>query len=263
MGTADLKDAFYHLSLPLPLRDYFCLGPVRAECVGVSEVNGAAVSKKRLLTPRVAVVPMGWSWALFLCQKIHESLADGAGLDNNSRVRDKHPPPPTGCCHTQYVDNMIVLGTDHEKVRALHTKATNALKGSGLQVHEEEVTFGAKILGWEITADGIFRPSRQRAWKVRMALRGLLRRGRCSAHLLKKVIGHCSFLCLGCRECFSILGEVYTFIRRHYKHSLEVPIPKSVRRELVNFDGVIPLIRGSVVNNSTCSRCVGMGVGGN
>jgi hypothetical protein len=143
---------------------------------------------------------------------------------------------------------MIVLGTDHEKVRALYTKATNALKGSGLQVHEEEVTFGAKILGWEITADDIFRPSRQRAWKVRMALRGLLRRGRCSAHLLKKVIGHCSFLCLGCRECFSIFGEVYTFIRRHYKHSLEVPIPKSVRRELVNFDGVIPLIRGSVVN---------------
>lgn len=78
MGTADLKDAFYHLSLPLPLRDYFCLGPVRAECVGVSEVNGAAVSKKRFLTPRLAVVPMGWSWALFLCQKIHESLADGA-----------------------------------------------------------------------------------------------------------------------------------------------------------------------------------------
>lgn len=55
VGTADLKDAFYHLSLPLPLRDYFCLGPVRAECVGVSEVNGAAVSANGLV---VGAVPL-------------------------------------------------------------------------------------------------------------------------------------------------------------------------------------------------------------
>ena len=36
IAMADLKDAFYHLSLPQCLRDYFCLPSIRAKDVGIS-----------------------------------------------------------------------------------------------------------------------------------------------------------------------------------------------------------------------------------
>ena len=111
------------------------------------------------------------------------------------------------------------------------------------QVHEEEVDFGATLLGWEITKGGLFRPARRRAWKVRFAVREMLSRGRSSSHQLEKLIGHCSFLCLGRRECFSVFGAVYKFIRHHYNQSKEFPLWREVREELMIFDGLIPLIQ--------------------
>lgn len=243
IGMADLKDAFYHLSLPEQLRPYFSLPRVRASSVGVDNIAGVDVSPGTWLTPRLAVVPMGWSWALYLCQSVHESLAEKAGLGEANRIRDRKAPPSSDCCHTQYVDNMIVIGTNSELVTSAYETAVNCLKNAGLQVHEEELGNGGQLLGWEITDHGIFRPTRHRAWKVRLAIRGLLKRGRCSAHLLEKLIGHCSFLSLGRRECFSIFGDVYSFIQTYQRSCHEVPLWKGVRRELMTFDGAIPLIQ--------------------
>ncbi len=186
---------------------------------------------------------MGWSWALYLCQSIHESLAEQSGLMEKDRLRDRRPPPSTEMAHTQYVDNMIVLGTSEAKVRQAYHLATKKLKSSGLQVHEEEYNQeGAKILGWEFTSDGGFKPSHHRAWKVRMAIRGLLQRGRSSANQMEKIVGHCAFVCLGRREAFSVFGDVYKFIQCYKHSSREVPLWKSVRKELQTFDGIIPLI---------------------
>lgn len=64
IATADLKDAFYHLSLPEAIRDYFTLNRVKASDVGVTHVQGRRVPPTPRITPRLAVVPMGWSWAL-------------------------------------------------------------------------------------------------------------------------------------------------------------------------------------------------------
>ena len=238
-----MKDAFYHLSLPQCLRDYFCLPSIRAKDVGISSLDGRRLKGDERLTPRLAVVPMGWSWALYMCQTIHESLALESGLTEEFRIRDRKPPPDSTCCHTQYVDNMIVMGTNDKAVRDAYCRAVTTLKEAGLQVHEEEVDFGATLLGWEITNGGLFRPARRRAWKVRFAVREMLSRGRSSSHQLEKLIGHCSFLCLGRRECFSVFGAVYKFIRHHYNQSKEFPLWREVREELMIFDGLIPLIQ--------------------
>lgn len=163
IAMADLKDAFYHLSLPQCLRDYFCLPSIRAKDVGISSLDGRRLKGDERLTPRLAVVPMGWSWALYMCQSIHESLALESGLTEEFRIRDRKPPPDSTCCHTQYVDNMIVMGTNDKAVRDAYCRAVTTLKEAGLQVHEEEVDFGATLLGWEITKGGLFRPARRRA----------------------------------------------------------------------------------------------------
>ena len=243
VAAADLKDAFYHLSLPEEIRPYFSLPRVRARDVGVFEISGRSVKSDTFITPRVAVVPMGWSWALYLCQSVHEALAGESGLHEQDRLRDKKPAPNTQCCHLQYVDNMIVLGSDSCQVKECYDRAVKCLKDAGLQVHEEEFGEGGAVLGWEITRDGIFRPTHKRAWRVRLAIRGLLRRGRSTSKLLEKLVGHCSFLCLGRRECFSVFGEVYRFIQQHRSHNREISLWKGVQRELMQFDGIIPLIQ--------------------
>lgn len=197
IATADLKDAFYHLSLPAEIRDFFTLTAVRASDVGITSLGGRKLSKFARITPRLAVVPMGWSWALFLCQSVHEALALKAGLREENRLRDRQPAPRPDVFHTQYVDNMIVMGTDEKKVESSFKSATKVLRDSGLQVHEEEFsTDGAKILGWEFTKDGGFKPGHHRVWKLRLAIRALLDHGPCSAHLMEKLVGHCCFVAL-------------------------------------------------------------------
>ncbi|CAK9013053.1 Reverse transcriptase domain-containing protein, partial [Durusdinium trenchii] len=196
IAQADLKDAFYHLAMPERLRDYFTLTPVKAGDMGIKTLHGQTLQQNQRITPRLAVVAMGWTWALHLCQSIHESLAESAGLAEEARIRDRQPPPHTACCHTQYVDNLIVIGSQSQAVLEAYHKATEKLKAAGLQVHEEECEKGGKVLGWEITSDALFQPSRSRAWKVRLAVRQLLARGRCTGSLMEKLVASVSKQCL-------------------------------------------------------------------
>ena len=239
--SADLQNAFYTMSMPVPLRRYFCLRPVRAGQLGVSEVNGVKLSKDALVTPRMAVLPMGWAWALWWCQRLHERIAERSGLSREERLQDFTPPPKGKFWHVQYVDNLHVMGTDPVEVQSRFRGAVAELKKAGLTVHEEEeFEEETKILGWEYDKAGVFRPTRTRIWRVRKALRYLVGVGRATGQQLERLLGRMTFIALGRRETLSIFGEVYTFIRRHYKQ--ETPLWKSVRRELVVWDGLAPLI---------------------
>ena len=62
IGHADLQNAFYHLQLPEPLRRFFGLREVRASRVpsDLRHLLGGLVSPR--VRPRLAVVPMGFSW---------------------------------------------------------------------------------------------------------------------------------------------------------------------------------------------------------
>ncbi|CAJ1409470.1 unnamed protein product [Effrenium voratum] len=107
--------------------------------LGLLEVNGRPVRPGTLLTPR---------------------------------LRDRHPVSSTSCCHLQYVDNLVVLGTDREMVKGAFERAVKELTRAGLQVHEvESSSDGAQVLGWHFTANGEFRPTRRdlkAAWSTKL-----------------------------------------------------------------------------------------------
>ena len=242
--TADLKDAFYHLALPEELRTYFTLAPIDGKFLSVKEVGGQRVKPGVMYYPRLAVVPMGWSWALYICQTLHENLVAQAGLGDDTRLRDKRPCPTSGYVHTEYVDNLMLIGTCREQVVSAFQHAVNALKDAGLQVHEDEVCEGDTcVLGWQFTRDGKFGPSSRRVWKVRFAIKGVIARRRATGREIERIVGHASFICLARRESLSIFGEVYRFIQRHRNHSGEVRLPRLVRHELELWSAVSPLIR--------------------
>lgn len=244
MASADLQNAFYTLEMPEELRRFFGLRPVRAGKLGLEQLGGEALGPEEWLHPVVKVVPMGWSWALWWCQSVHEKIAERGGLEESERLRDRHPVTSNSFWHIQYVDNLHVLGTDEEEVKARFWKAVQALREAGLTVHEIEEgqteDSSVKMLGWEIHGNGRVTPSHERLWRVRLAIRELLRRGKSSGQQLERLVGHMTFISLCRREALSVLGESYTFIRRHYQQI--VPLWKSVRNELEKWDGIAPLI---------------------
>ena len=110
MTSADLQNAFYTLEMPEELRKYFGLKPVRAGSLGLEEIGGRALHPDEWVYPVVKVVPMGWSWALWWCQSVHEKIAERAGLTEAERLRDRHPVTSDHFWRIQYVDNLHVLG---------------------------------------------------------------------------------------------------------------------------------------------------------
>eukprot|EP00959_Pyramimonas_sp_CCMP1952_P093138 1949551-Pyramimonas_sp.AAC.1 len=76
--VGDVQNAFYAISVPPELGSCFRLPPVQAGQVGRPLVGGVRPSAAASLTPILTVLPMGWSWALHLCQLVtEEGLARG------------------------------------------------------------------------------------------------------------------------------------------------------------------------------------------
>ncbi|CAK0795370.1 unnamed protein product, partial [Prorocentrum cordatum] len=121
VGHVDIKDAFYHFELPERVRNLFALPAVPAWVAGLAEVGGVRVSPGTSVYPRLRVLPMGWSHALWVCQTLHRRIIqDIPGLEPTSFLHDRGPAPATTpACHTVYVDNFLALGTCRSTVERL------------------------------------------------------------------------------------------------------------------------------------------------
>eukprot|EP00438_Fugacium_kawagutii_P021515 Skav212741 [mRNA] locus=scaffold1199:108583:113900:+ [translate_table: standard] len=240
-ASADLQNAFYTMAMPEPLRKYFGLKRITAGTLGLQQLNGVTLGSGQWVYPRVTVVPMGWSWAMWWCQTISERICERSGLGEHERLRDSQAAPNSKFWHIQYVDNLHVFGTCQKEVEQRFWRAVEELRSAGLTVHEIEMgDHSNKVLGWQIDDSGVLRPGRERLWRIRLAIREILKRNRCSGQQLERLIGHITFISLCRREALSVLGECYTFIQRFYHCS--VPLWKSVRKELSKWDGIAPLI---------------------
>eukprot|EP00959_Pyramimonas_sp_CCMP1952_P143835 3011347-Pyramimonas_sp.AAC.1 len=77
-SVGDVQNAFCAISVPPELGPCFRLPPVRAGQVGRPLMGGVRSAAAALLAPILTVLPMGWSWALHLCQLVtEEGLARG------------------------------------------------------------------------------------------------------------------------------------------------------------------------------------------
>ncbi|CAK0855314.1 unnamed protein product [Prorocentrum cordatum] len=81
VGHVDIKDAFYHFELPERVRNLFALPAVPAWVAGLAEVGGVRVSPGTSVYPRLRVLPMGWSHALWVCQTLHRRIIQVSARD--------------------------------------------------------------------------------------------------------------------------------------------------------------------------------------
>ena len=83
--------------MPHDLAQFFCLAPQPgwvAQGLGCVDVEGLPVEAGETLYPCVRCLPMGWSWAMWFVQELHEQvLVKATGLGGDLLVREGHPAP--------------------------------------------------------------------------------------------------------------------------------------------------------------------------
>eukprot|EP00973_Karenia_brevis_P011194 1515364-Karenia_brevis.AAC.1 len=143
--------------------------PLKARDLDMKELRGRRLPSNTLLYPRLRVLPMGWSHALWWCQTLHcRIISQALGLEEKQFIRDKKQTPDlTQTGWTVYVDNFLVFGTSKSSVASVTSAAQRALESRGLPTHEICVcSEKTEVLGWQIDGRlGMIRASPRRVWR--------------------------------------------------------------------------------------------------
>ena len=242
----DIDNAFYRITAPDVAKPYFTLPRVRAGHVGISEIDGVAVSPSTYVTPSLEVLPMGWSWSLWICQCLHEEQGRRSGQVDDDMICDHQAVKPlcrSDVRHAKYVDNYLTIGHDPHTVELSATRLQAQLNSEGLATHEiisakQHVTFaGLDFDGEHATV----RVGVRRAWRLRLAIDHILGSKAISGAAIEVIVGHFTWSAMVRRESLSIVSACYEFIRTFREKTAE--LWPSVVKELCWMRSILPMLR--------------------
>ena len=225
VAQSDIKDYFYSLALPEPLRAFFCLPPVSWDLIKEVMPSNLAFDipdHEGWLWPQLRVIPMGWNWAMWIAQRVHQHISLTASNLDMSRVLVEGKPAPDlsdgGVVLIPYADNLNVAGVVPGRVQEIKDKVVKELRRLGFRVHEEtEACDTAQSLGFYIDgARGVISPIPERLDKVVKSFAWLSRRPRVSGRMVERLVGHAVHFCMLRRELLSIFRSLYDFIYGSY-----------------------------------------------
>ena len=265
----DIDNAFYRIAAPKCVLPYFTLPHIRAKHLGCPIINGVRTHPDEWVTPRLNVLPMGWSWSLWFCQSIIEEVGRCSGHSDNNMVADRKSHTQLTCnsvLHAKYVDNFISFGHDPNTVGLANQSIVTSLNDLNLKVHEEfDVTTNTTFCG--IDFDGNKRTmavSHSRIWKIRFAIEYILSCDEISGGSLEHIIGHFTWSALARREALSILHATYLFMHL-YPDTQKGPIWDSVRQEIMWARSILPALVASLdlewSSRLTCTDSSHLGFG--
>ena len=244
---ADVNDAFYNFSVP-ELTHYFAFNhPLTVEAwtalgVDVSKVFDPCsrlmtpVEPGTTLFPCIEAVPMGWSWALFLCNEATLTIARSCSPWCDGIFREKKRAPQLGefkTCLGVYVDNITILGLDKDTVSCRAKALNEAFKSADVPItwSQCEPTQRLESVGCILDFDQkILCNKPRRLWKFFLATVGLLRRNKLGAKALQVWAGHYTSICNHTPWGLSALQHIYRFIEVSRNH--RVKVWPSVKREM-------------------------------
>ncbi|CAK9028293.1 unnamed protein product, partial [Durusdinium trenchii] len=176
IAQSDIKEYFYSLALPDNLnKSLFCLPPVPHELLqawGVDYDKRCEAAEGGWVWPGLRVIPMGWSWAMWLSQRVHANIClQETGLSFERVLVDGNPCPDLSggeVALLPYADILNVLGIDQARVQAVKDKIVGGLRRVGFIVHEElEACSIAQSLGFLIDgSSGVVTPIPERLDRV-------------------------------------------------------------------------------------------------
>lgn len=214
------------LALPSSLQSLFCLPALpRSEVAtwGINSTDLPETSSSGWIWPRLRVVPMGWSWAMYFAQRAHQHLclqATGLGMD---RVLVEGRPSPdlsdSEVALIPYADNLNVTGISAQRVQEVKDLIVKKLRDTGFRVHEEtEAQSTVQSLGFLVDGiTGTIQPVPERLDRVVRCFAWLGKAPRISGRAIERLLGHAVHLCMLRRELLSIFRSLYDFIHSSYK----------------------------------------------
>ena len=127
------------------------------------------------VSPLLQVLAMGFSWALYVCQKMVESCARASGFSPDILLMDRHRAPAMtrdSICFGVFVDGVCAVGCDRPKVLAAMTAVKATLDAAGLQCSEVEAGISRQIFtGLQLDHEsGILSLEDSRIWRLRRGL---------------------------------------------------------------------------------------------
>lgn len=222
LGLGDVQCCFHQFELPIQCCGVFALLQLDARHFTQDE-------RARLGIPIGAmqvwmwpcVVPMGWSWAVFLIHRVHEHVLRDV-VPSDAWVLDK-----CGAQHVRsgrdvyalYIDNYACLNVSRERAEGEATRMKEALAAVGIVSDTEDVQVASDtFLGFELNVQAAsWRPAPARFWKIVHALDFALTLGRCvTGAEVERLPGHVLATRLLKRELISTLGYMWKFIRDSY-----------------------------------------------
>ena len=225
-AQSDIRDYFYSLSLPAELRELFCLPPIPhallLEWQVPFELGGGCASSGGWVWPCMRVVPMGWSWAMWIAQRVHtEQVMIATGIGADQILVDNAPAPSLSkdsVVVIPYADNLNVCGLDADVVQRVKDQAVSHLRNLGFRIHEEiDASERVQSLGFEVDGRaGVVRPMKDKLMKVIATFHWLTRRPRLRGRAVEKVIGHATHFMLLRRDLLSVFRHLYDFARVNY-----------------------------------------------
>lgn len=216
IASGDVSNAYYNLAVPDDLGREFRIPSLPAHLAGVGAALSCPGDGAALVQPYLRVLPMGWSWALHLCQRtieyamefelgLHRRLRDrepGRSFDGSADDVDASRLKHANVVGAIYVDNYCVLSTEPKLDLRGWQAVSRRLQGLGLVVHEEtEAGSVGEFIGMQLHNNRI-RVKPKKLW--RRGIAGVLRRPTMSGAALEVIVGHLTWHCLGRRPTLAI-----------------------------------------------------------
>ena len=91
VASGDTNNALYCIGFPPGLDKHAILSSVRAGDVGISDLDGDEVGANACISPCLSFLPMGWTWALHICQCVMASVLGSCGFTGDACIVDGEP----------------------------------------------------------------------------------------------------------------------------------------------------------------------------
>jgi hypothetical protein len=244
VAKVDLSNFYHQLRLPSWMTPYFALPPVRAGDVGQETISGG--NKDALVWPCCATLPMGFSHAVYLAQRVHEhaahqhcqfNSADAITAENDTRTDRTR--------HQLYIDDLILYGHNAAEVAQRQQHYIKTMRALGFPIRDKKVVLpsagGVEALG--MVVNGRQRTVGVAAHKLLLmveATEEILAAGICSGDRMSEIIGSWTWAALARRPALAAFCAVYRYINT--AGPIQFTLWPSVRRELSTICGLAPLL---------------------
>jgi hypothetical protein len=245
VGKVDLDNFYHRVRLPTWMAPYFCLPPVRAGDVGLTDFPPDAV-----VYPSCTTLPMGWSHSVFVAQRAHEHFTTTkTSLRASDRVTTDSDVMLDRVRHSIYIDDVGFYGHDKAAVDRAQDEYIVKAAEHGLPAKPTKVTQpsadGVEVTGLVIDGSDLtigVSPDKLRA--LRAETSALTRRGFATGVELSRLVGSWTWAALPARPALSVFSSVYRFIET--AQNRRFTLWPTVVRELNTIADLAPLLYASL-----------------